>query len=393
MATFQRYKEHENQATLRTLFEIHGMDLSVVNGLRRTILTDIPNIGFGFEGEPSLSIATNTGPLHNEILLHRFSMISIHLPQEEIETFEEGNMIFDLDKKNTTDQTINVTTHDFRVSSNNKELTKSEVRELFPVDIWSKEPTLITRLRPTEHLHVFGNAIKSTARENSGFAPVSLCSFYNIVDEQAVQDQNVQGILDKERTYLKNDYGDPIAVMFQVETECRMTVPYLVSKTYDILIGKLKRIYSSLSTETLDIDVVLKESDVPNTMELIINHEDDTIGNILQSHFHNEYYRTGKEVQEVYKLQFVGYYCPHPLDPNVVVKMTLTSSADNNSDNITPDIIFRSFLKKGITEIIESFEAYQSEWHSFTGYVPIVNEIMPVPENAEIENGKADEME
>jgi DNA-directed RNA polymerase subunit L len=172
-----------------------------------------------------------------------------------------------------------------------------------------------------------------------------------------------------------------------------MTVPYLVSKTFDILIGKLKRIYSSLSTETLDIDVVLKESDVPNTMELIINHEDDTIGNILQSHFHNEYYRTGKEVQELYKLQFVGYYCPHPLDPNVVVKMTLTSSADNNSDNITPDIIFRSFLKKGITEIIESFEAYQSEWHSFTGYVPIVNEIMPVPENAEIENGKADEME
>ena len=44
-------------------FDINQVDLSIVNGIRRTILTDIPVVGFIGEEEPTVNIIANNGSI------------------------------------------------------------------------------------------------------------------------------------------------------------------------------------------------------------------------------------------------------------------------------------------------------------------------------------------
>ena len=60
----------------------YGLDKSITNAIRRTLLTDIPTVGFKLtqNGENNdLIMVTNESSLHNEMLLHRISFIPLHL--------------------------------------------------------------------------------------------------------------------------------------------------------------------------------------------------------------------------------------------------------------------------------------------------------------------------
>ena len=87
--------------------------------------------------------------------------------------------------------------------------------ELFPPNKVSNDHILITRLRPGEHLNFKAHVVKRIARDNASFNPVSLSNLVYIQDptEAAKHDS----ILDKERCYYKNKYGDPIKFRFDIE--------------------------------------------------------------------------------------------------------------------------------------------------------------------------------
>ena len=60
----------------------YGFDKSLINALRRILLTDIPTIGFNLSesGEESdLVMVENNSSLHNEMLLHRIALIPLYL--------------------------------------------------------------------------------------------------------------------------------------------------------------------------------------------------------------------------------------------------------------------------------------------------------------------------
>jgi len=60
----------------------YGLDKSITNAIRRTLLTDIPTVGFKLypNGENNdLIMSKNESSLHNEMLLHRISFIPLHL--------------------------------------------------------------------------------------------------------------------------------------------------------------------------------------------------------------------------------------------------------------------------------------------------------------------------
>jgi DNA-directed RNA polymerase subunit L len=358
-SVFTRPKLHANKATQRYTFDVQGIDLSIVNGLRRTILTDIPSVGIVFEGEPSMSIETNTGPLHNEILTHRMSMIPIYLSEEELENYEDNSLTFELNKSNRTDYMVNVTTHDMRLMKDNKELTGDQIKQYFPVNEWSKEPILITRLRPKERVHMYGSFVKSTARENAGFAPVSLCTFSPHLNKDKIQSENIQGVLQRERTFLQNDFGDPIAWTFEIEPETGLDAGYLVSKAFSILKNKIQKSIQTLSTEALEFE----KNEIASTYEYIFRDEDDTLGNMIQSYMHNTYYRTQTPIQQQYLLQYVGYYCPHPLDPKVNVRLTVVPTSDENKNLDVPEVVVRDILKMGLQELLIHMEELHTEWN------------------------------
>ena len=61
-----------------------GLDKSVANAIRRTLLNDIPTVAFETDEDSvkDVTMVTNHSPLHNEMLLHRISLTPLYLDPE-----------------------------------------------------------------------------------------------------------------------------------------------------------------------------------------------------------------------------------------------------------------------------------------------------------------------
>ena len=311
----------------RFTFEFHNVDLAIINGVRRVILTDIPVVGFLGEEigdmEPSLKITANNGPLNNEIILHRFGLIPIHLSEEEVETYDDTEYMFELQADNTGQSMLNVTTENMKVRKNGKEIIPSK---LFPANPFTKDYILITRLSPHEKLHVQGRALKKTARLHAGFSPVSLCTMSFMGPAAANVNANP---LEKERSFYKNEYGEPTAVLFSIEAEMALTPQYLVRKAIEIIIDKLEgMVQAELIPVRTDIGA-----------EFTIMNEDDTLGNILQSNMHNYYIREKHANRTGKIVSYVGYFCPHPLEACVVLRVCMQDHDQVTNTDYTDTIV------------------------------------------------------
>ena len=63
-----------------------GLDKSVPNAIRRTLLNDIPTVAFETDEDvktKDLTMVTNQSSLHNEMLLHRVALVPLYLDPEE----------------------------------------------------------------------------------------------------------------------------------------------------------------------------------------------------------------------------------------------------------------------------------------------------------------------
>ena len=356
----------------RVTFDILNTDLAIVNSIRRTILSDIPTIGFIGEGETTIDIIKNTGPLHNEIMAHRVGMIPLHMTEEEIDGFQEGLYEFTLSVENKKDVTIDVTTHDFKGTRDDKMLTEKELRTIFPANKISNSPVLITRLRSSELLNLIARPVKSTAKNHASFSSVSMCSFLFIQDP--VEAEKADGILNKERAYIKNEYNEPIAIEFSFEIENGGAMKeieaarYIFVKALDSIIGKLDK-----AIQHEEEYVVCKE--IENGFEFTFENEDDTLGNLLQSLMFNRHVREGQMFQDT-KISYVGYICPHPLDPTMLLRVMFEDKT------IKRDVSFAwSLLMDNCSWIRTTMTGVSNEWLRF------------IQMNQETKKGKVEEKE
>jgi len=63
----------------------YGFDKSIVNGIRRVLLTDIPTVAFNLSEsgvDNDIIIVTNNSALHNEMMTHRIALIPLYLNPE-----------------------------------------------------------------------------------------------------------------------------------------------------------------------------------------------------------------------------------------------------------------------------------------------------------------------
>ncbi len=331
-------------------FEINDVDLSIINGIRRTIITDIPIVGFVGEEEPSINIISNNGPLHNEFLIHRLGLIPVNLTEEEIENYtDDDNYEFEINEKNNTSSIKNIYTDCIIGKKNDKPFTKKELERIFPKNNITKNGILITRLRPDEELICIMKCKKKTARFNASFCPTSLCNLSYIQDtEQSSKEPN---LLNKERLYFKNKYGDPSKIKFDVEIINGITVKYLFTKAIDIIIDKLNNLIENLNDNIIKIE---KFQDLESTFEFHIENEDDTIGNIIQSITHNNYIRNNKKYLDNIICSYIGYICPYPLKYLMVLRITLENQKDTK--------IFSSFLINTCKNIINDLNSVKTEF-------------------------------
>jgi DNA-directed RNA polymerase alpha subunit/DNA-directed RNA polymerase subunit L len=376
MPTFQNYNYDEPSGCAS--FEINNIDLAIINGIRRVILTDIPIPGIIGEklenDDPSVDILINNGALHNEIIIHRIGLIPICLKEEEIDDYKDNSIHIELNVKNTTNKTLDVRTSDITATRetetrNTTNISKEELATIFPANKISGDHILITRLRTGEHLHFKAKVVKRTGRDNASFNPVSLSNFSYIQDPKEADKKT--NILDKERSYYKNKYGDAVRFKFDIESINHNIGPkYLVSKSLDIIIGKLELLRRELNNEqaaaatTAPTKVKIQQfQDIAGTYEFIIEDEDDTLGNIIQSYIHNHFIRENNKYKDKIACTYIGYICPHPLKSLMILRISLESVSGDSG--VADAKIFSAFLDDNCAIIAEELSKIKNDWVKF----------------------------
>jgi DNA-directed RNA polymerase subunit L len=212
----------------------YGLDKSVANALRRTLLNDIPTVAFETdEGlPPDLTMVTNHSVLHNEMLLHRVALVPLYLDPEGFHKhyFFECHVVHD-----SPDPFKFITANDMniyplrqhlydRIQQSNDESVESDPHEVEALrtvlqthspdnydllqPLTQKEKDNILRpfkFRGNQHycllnelkhtgtegihqeVHFFGSPSVNTGRSNSRYQAVSQASYSFLHDENLIQ--------------------------------------------------------------------------------------------------------------------------------------------------------------------------------------------------------------
>lgn len=333
-------KEEDNILT----FTINGLDVSYINALRRTILSDIPIICFKtFPNEENhTKIKVNTTRLNNEIIKHRLSCIPVCIPDIE---FPIKNYIMELDVENNTDVVMIVTTKDFKIKdlTTDKYLDDNSVKKIFPAYIppTGKGEYYIdfVRLRPKISDELQGERIKltsefsiNTAREDSAFNVTATCSYGCTPDkEKMLQELQIrkQKWKDEEKSEKEIEfearnwtlleglrYVKAKSFDFVLETIGIYENYDIIVKGCDILLNKLTNLLDDVEKDELPIKP--SENTIDNCYDITLINEDYTIGNILNYELYTIFYTDLKF------LDYVGFKKMHPHDTDSLLRVSLT---------------------------------------------------------------------
>jgi hypothetical protein len=145
IATLSHFGKHKGNMT----FTLSGAHVSIANGLRRTILGRLPSLGIvSFpETETTVTITTNTSPLHNELIKTRLACIAFHIdPADPLAERLEVR----LNKQNTGDSVQLVTVGDIELwdSETDTKLPEESIRTILPPDPATGDQSLLLVLHP-----------------------------------------------------------------------------------------------------------------------------------------------------------------------------------------------------------------------------------------------------
>ena len=341
-------------------FKISNVNVSFVNALRRTILSDIPTAVFEtipYENN-KCTITENTSRLNNEILKQRLSCIPIHI--KDLDILENLEVI--VEKENTGDSIMYVTSGDFQVkdTSTDKFLSAGEVSKIFPSDKKTGDHILFARLRPKiaktlpgEKISLSCKITSSTASQNGAFNVVSTCSysFADDVKKQNVEWEKYSKTLDEEskvnielkkknwfshqaKRFYKDDAFD-----FIIETLGVYTNIELIKKACSIIIEKLNTL-KELYANNKNLIEESKSSIIKNCYDVTLPNEDYTVGKIIEYIIHMDFYKNGSE------LSYIGYAKKHPHDTDSYLRFAFNQEENFNIDSAL------TVLNHGITQSI-----------------------------------------
>ena len=360
-------------------FIIKNLDLCVVNSLRRAILADVESVGFPFEEKESVDvhIKDNTSPLHNEIMKQRLALVPLNFNEDEIVKYKKFDYKYVIDVQNKTQDMIQVTSGDIKIlDKDGKEMSKDFRDRIFPKNELTNDYIVLTKLKPNIFdlnkggkfkLEAF--ASKGNAKKFAGYSLVSKASFFNVVDDELAKkafdelykDLSKEekekkwksfSVLDIQRYFKKNKYGEANEFNFNVDSESGLTSKAIIFKAFMVLIRKVIRLKNNISSlNNKEVKIV---HEINNIHKVVISNENDTLVNLVSCLLYNKYIRDGESKE----IKFVGYYQPHPLEKNMVLKLDF-------AEHITE---IEDLLVKALENIKNDLVSYCNEWVNFSGY-------------------------
>lgn len=311
-----------NKKLNRISVETADIDLSILNGIRRILLMDIPILGFIGNGiDSTVNIIENTTVLNNEIIANRIALIPLDVSEAYNDKYNSGENKLEIELNvNSTENIKLITTQDLTVI-----IDGQKVQNFF-----SKPYITITKLRKNESLHLKAEAVKETGRKNASFNIISGATVYNKPKEPFT---NTKSIIEQEREYKEGEY----VLEFEIINNT-ISHKYMLLKAIDILINKLSILCDKSTIEKFENNEETYDFNIPD--------ENDTVGNIIQSYIFDTYVVSKKQLVDNCICTYVGYIVKHPLDKVLTIRMTLKDAKSKEE--------YINFLKIVCNEIIEN---------------------------------------
>jgi DNA-directed RNA polymerase subunit L len=352
------------------LFTLSGVNVSLANAIRRTILSDIPLVVFRTtpHEQNKANIIANTSRLNNEILKQRLSCIPIHI--KDIDGFPLKNYQLEVNVENITDTMMYVTTENFVINDlvTGKPIDQAKNREIFPADDYTGYFIDFVRLRPKISEELPGEKINltcelsiGTAKEDGMFNSVSTCSYGYTVDS-VVQEATLEKLRQKWKDEGKNaDEVNFEAKNWKLLDGMRITKQdsfdfiiqtvgifdniELVQKACEILIDKFQ--YQDSLIEKDELVIEKSQNTMANSYDIILENEDYTIGKVLEYFMYTKFYETKM-------LTFCGFKMMHPHDSYSIIRVAYKDAIDKSS--------IKGHLKECIDESIQVFFRVKKEF-------------------------------
>lgn len=346
-------------------FTISDINVSFINSLRRTILSDIDiNVCITDKyNDNQCEIKKNTTRFHNEIVKHRLSCIPIHMKELDV---LPGNYILEVNVENNTDDIMYVTTEDFRIKNKNTNnyLTREEVMKIYPVNNLTNQYIDFIRLRPKIGDTIKGECINLTCdysisnnNKDSAFNVACICSYGNTLDLEKANAEwekkesslkNDESMTEKEINFEKKNFYILDAQRFYLDDCFDFVLESIgIYDNKELLVLGCETINKNIKKliEKLDSDEVnISNSDmsIANSYNVTLDNEDNTIGSILQYVLYTKHYQDDKT------LSFVGFKKLHPHDSYSILKIAFIMEVDNN--------YIRQLIKTALSDCMEVFD-------------------------------------
>lgn len=351
-------------------FTLKDVNVSIANGLRRTILSEIPCVVFRTtpNEENKCNIIVNTTRLNNEILKQRLSCIPIHINDLKMPL---QNYIVDVNVENLTDTIMFVTTEHFKIKNLTTDtyLTEKDQKTIFPPNNLTGYYIDFARLRPKISDEIHGEKLQftsefsiGTAKQDGMFNVVSTCTYGFTQDDEAIEKELAKKaqewkdrgmtkteiefesknwrLLDGQRV-VKRDSFD-----FTLQTIGIFTNQEIIKKACEILIEKLDELNTAIDTDELKINS--SDNTMPNSYDVILENEDYTIGKVLEYFLYSKFYEGTKS------LSYCGFKKMHPHDSDSIIRIAFKQELEK--------MAIKQNLKECIADAISVYKKIQDKF-------------------------------
>ena len=395
------------QSITRTgaVIDIDAYPTPLVNSIRRSLLNHVRSVAMVAEPNKSSSIRIikNTSRLNNQFLSLRLSLIPVCLSPPE-----HGGEVNILDRyeirisKQATEPGItNLTTNDIRIYDTKEKgfLPTSIVSQMFPRETvehpgltHNSNPIMIVPLKGP-HGEKEGESIDIVAKLKVGVGSTHACfvpvcnSAYEIIPIDPDAPSATFDLMGK---------GDNSRFRFTIETISNRNPEVLFLEGIDEIIRKLVNVRTSIGT------AIRSKGKGPNCeihtdhgdLVLRFMNEDHTLGTLLQEYLLR---KVKQDDPESLSDWFVGYRMPHPLTPEMIVRIRIPSKMSNTDLNVTmttlgndwilPAIVSIENDLKEIGSVIAALIPEERKVHPLTmilndDYVPAVERPVKDPESS-----------
>ena len=405
-------------------FTLSPTDVAFANTLRRLIVTGVRVIGFRADmtedgSTTDVTITKNSTPMTNEMLADRIGLLPITVANPM--TWNSKKYKFVLDVTNTDARPRDVLASDiqiFRINEDGKESLVPNNRFFVPDPI-TRETALIAVLKgkqpgqDPETIQLTAKATPGVGREHARFIPTSQCAYkYTVNEDERVQNEkfeqwalNNKKISDKkeleekpevrkrlrkefntmevDRCYLEKN-GVPYSFDFQVESIGTIPVREIVKAGLDAGV-RLCRPFTNLNLQARkdedEADRKARDANFPRItpasnllagFDFTFQRQDHTLGNLLQSYM--ELYMMDAPDS---RLNYVGYYIPHPLRDEMILRVGVTTNEQRDA---------RDLVSEAARGCMKLFQTWSDQWSSASGATGFEGVAEPEEESPEESN-------